>query len=297
MTCFRSSETPRASTRRKKVEDGLDNINILLTIIDNHGTLNLRKQGPSGIDHTQLCYVDATSTELADIAADGCCSWRHEGKYTWQYKRDSTSKSGFKCTRRRIRQSLKREELAPDIYRLVKVYYKNDEYSVKRYIVYLESSRQKIYNNIVVVGYIFNNEERLLLPTRPHGNAIYNTNAYTKVKPSAVTSVEHRAKAQSLSRAMESHIDAHGGREAIPPELRATFSQVQYRKRGPSQGPAESYTGTGKSEDLETFMAFAHDNPQIVRSVSAHPEPHIVMATDQQLRDLARFAKGWFIHS
>lgn len=271
-----------AKSRLVNVEDALKNESILKDIISKPGSLKISNIGPSNVDCSSIFYVNmAESSWIGDIAADGAGMWKNEGRFTWEYRLDG---DGYRCVKRRIRQRQKREDLPSDIYRLVKIYYRHKSHNVKRYIVYIETERMSVCQSIVVVGYCFEGTETRLCPDKPHGNAKNSMNSYTTVRPMAVQHVASLTQSMSLTRALENHITEQGGRAIIPSEMRPNKRQIHTQI-----GTRTKVTG---DDDLQAMMAYAADNPTIVRAVCAHPEPYIILATNQQLADMDRFCKG-----
>lgn len=273
-----------ARNRRTHVELAFSDDTLLSNIIQNHSKLDITLQCPKDIEMSQVFYVDMVDKTVGDVMRDGACSWRNGGTFSWEYqmRKDGV---GFICRSGKTRKSEQRprQTLKADMVRLVKTYFSNDIYKVKRWIAYVETPRQPICNNIVVVGYAFEDQEKKLYPP-VHGNSQSNKSS-TRVKPSIMNKVASMTQIMPVTRAIEQHIASEGGRDMIRPECRPTADQLyKLRNKARSSGI--------ETDSFQAMMEFAKDNPTIVREVKAHPEPYVIMATDQQLRDLDRFCKG-----
>lgn len=226
------------------------------------------------ISKSTVRYVDTQNKCVGDIMADGQCKWKNDGIYRWWYVKDGNT---YRCTKSKHRDG--NSQIPYDTYCLVKQYFSNSEFDVKRYCVHIQSCRHSIVNNIIAMGYLFKGEPTQLRPS-PHGNSKYNTNAYTMIKPSIIKDVMELSQTMSVTRAIEMHCSAKGGRIAMKPEERPSKSTI-YRKK----------TKVTSTEDIDTLLAFAKENSGLVRVVKAHPSPILVMATEQHSRDMNRFAQ------
>ena len=77
----------------------------------------------------------------------------------------------------------------------------------------------------------------------------------------------------SVTRAMETHIEQHGGRAAIAPENRPRIQHVY----------ADNSLTHKESNYFKLVMEFVKENPDLMRLISNQPKPVIMSATDQQL--------------
>lgn len=203
----------------------LDAYSVLTRIVDssNHIKLEIKSESPSNISRSCVNYVDMSGKCIQDITRDGTGNYKNDGKFHWSYKRMANS---FTNVRSKHRSNSNRCELAHDEYRVVKIYYKRKaDPVVNRYIMYVETARQEFYNNLVVVGYIFRGDEQLLKPMR-HGNAKKNPNSSTRIKPSAINNVKTLTQTMSVTKAIETHIEQHGGRDNIAPESRPSKHHI-----------------------------------------------------------------------
>ena len=85
----------------------------------------------------------------------------------------------------------------------------------------------------------------------------------------------------SVTQALETHIQQHGGRECIAPELCPTKQHI-YR--------LNSRNSEKTTDDFEVVLMYAKENQKLVREIGSIPEPYVILATDQQLLDLQRFS-------
>ena len=278
-SCKQSSEA--AASRRRQAEGAVSNIAVLKAIINDHDNLDIQNVGPSGIEKSHVYYVDMCGKSLLDVTIDGTGSWKNDGTFRWHYKHEGNS---FKCIREKYRRPIPRGDLTKGVYVLVKTYYKRVEENstIKRCVMHIESSRQPYVNNICAIGYIFSHET--LLHPKKHGNSTKNPNSYTRVKPVAINNVLNLTQNMTVTQAVETHISQNGVRDTILPEMRPSKQSI-YNKRTSKDGNAD---------DFEAVLEYARENPGLVRDVQALPDPYLILATEQQLRDMRRFCTGMY---
>ena len=202
------------------------------------------------------------AVQLYNLTADGLGCFRNHGTNKWVYKKKGLK---WRCTKKKFRGAVDREQLPDDSVVVVKEYYKHKDYS--------DFHR--------TIPQFDNNEHTINL--RPHGNSKRKNVGFTRKKPSLVSQVSATATKSSVTSAVERNIADHGGRANISDELRVTKAAL-YR--------LNSQPHTQQDEDFAAVMEWAAENRDVCRVIASHPEPVIVLATDQQLTDLERFTGG-----
>ena len=224
--------------------------------------------------------MDLQGGTIRDLTADGLGCFRNHGTNKWVYKKKGLK---WRCTKKKFRGAVDREQLPDDSVVVVKEYYKHKDYNdFHRTISYLQDSRAKVVDNLAIVTYRFDNNEHTI-NLRPHGNSKRKNVGFTRKKPSLVSQVSATATKSSVTSAVERNIADHGGRANISDELRGTKAAL-YR--------LNSQPHTQQDEDFAAVMEWAAENRDVCRVIASHPEPVIVLATDQQLTDLERFTGG-----
>ena len=242
-------------------------------------TRDIKYNMPSGVDKNSSLLVDLQGKTIQDLAADGLGCFSNQGTFKWIYSQED---SGYTCIRKKFKGKVDRQKLKQNHVVVVKTYYKHVDYTdFSRTISYLQSNRSDIVDNLAVITYTFNGPEHKIL-LKPHGNS-KKAIGYTKTKPSVVKEVRGNASMTSVSGAVEKHLTTHGGRSAIPDELRVSHGTL-YKMN--------SRKAEQDGQDFSAIMEWAAEHKDICRLVSSHPEPVIVLATDQQLVDLERFTSG-----
>ena len=132
------------------------------------------------------------------------------------------------------------------------------------------------------MAYLFDGDEHPI-NIIPHGNSRKQCKGYTKKKPSALSEVMLRANQTSILQAVEENIAKHGGRENIPEEYWVNNANIYRRNASTSCG--------SQLDDFALIMEWSEQN-QMCRFIASHPEPVIVLATDQQIKDMERFTCG-----
>jgi len=82
----------------------------------------------------------------------------------------------------------------------------------------------------------------------------------------------------SINRAIETHIEQHGGRAEILPPNKHQLHRTKSHASSASQS----------ADDFGVVMDFSKNNPEIVKEIGSFPEPYVILATDQQIIDLQR---------
>ena len=100
-------------------------------------------------------------------------------------------------------------------------------------------------------------------------------NSYIAVKKWVIEKVSFNALSISSREALEGHI---GSEENLP--------NSDHIKRSNSDGSRFKK----KATFLSDVVQWCQENADICRVITLHPEPVIILATNQQLRDLERFA-------
>lgn len=256
-----------------------DCIHAIKLMKDNDPCLPVSKDLPCRVQKNSALLVDMHGHTLADLAADGNGCYFNRGTFRWTYMQTN---EGYKCIKSKYRHQIPREELRPQSIVVVKTYYTHRQYSdFKRVIVYLQNQRNMIVNNIALVAYMFDGDEHDIIPN-PHGNSS-SQEGYTRKRPSIVKEVTNNSRSTTARQALEEHISSLGGRAVINNQDKPTFQQIYRFGRKPV---------ATKEGDLEEILNWAEQNKQVCRFVQAVPQPAIMLATDQQLTDLVRFATG-----
>ena len=249
----------------------------------NEGSLKVSKHFPSQVQTNSIFLVDVLGHTLADVTADGTGCYKNDGTFRWHY--EQTEEKTYRCIRHKYRRALPRDQLDKNTLVVVKTYYQHKQHpDFKRIVTYVEDHRNPIVNNLVIVAYMFDGKEHPVVP-KPHGNS-KGAAGYTKVKPTIVKELSHVSQRCSVPQALESHIKSKGGRTKISPECKPTPYQV-YREKVCRETHSQS------TDDFQYIMDWAQQHPTVCRYVASHPEPIIVLATEQQLTDLKRFTTGW----
>ena len=256
------------------VKEKMDTVNIL-KLIRSEAT-SITAELPSKVCKNSVFFIDKQDYDIKDITADGNGVFKDQGSFRWNYN------MAYDQVRGKYRKKMESKHLEKDVYVVTKTYFVHKTYpDFHRILAYVSNYRFQYLNNLVVVGYYFDGQEHDIT-IAPHGNAKNNL-GYTKKKPSVVRQIKRSADCLSKAEALENHINSHGGRGQIPLELNPPIHQIQ-RVLQPVSRP--------KEDDLAVLMSWAQQNRSICREISAHPEPYVVIATDQQLTDIQRFATG-----
>ena len=234
---------------------------------------------PSKVCKTSLHFIKIDNLSLTDVLSDGMGSWRNLGGTRVNYRHETDGL--FKVTQKSYKQPIERCDLSKDTLVLVKKYFRHSQHDdVRKFVVYVEDFYYPFVNNVVVVGYSFNNKEFQIIP-KSHDNSKNENTCYTRKRPTEVKQVLEQSRVHGVGKALERHIEGHGGRASISAEDRPTKQQI-YR----------SNSKTMEVDDFALIMEWAEENKAICRLVEAHPQPLLVLATDHQLGDLRRFATG-----
>lgn len=252
----------------------------VIKVIKDRKVIPISYDFPSRVQTNSIYLVDMTGRTIKDLAADGNGCYLNMGTYRWTYK-PASNKSEYVCIRSKYRGQISRKELDSDHLVVVKTYYKHSQYAdFKRTIAYIEDQRNPLVNNSAIIAYVFDGIEHAIDP-KPHGNSKGNV-GYTRKKPTVLKEVAQKAKITNVREALEKHIMDNGGRAEIDEEVKPSPHQLYRFGRVPPK----------KDCDFQSVMDWAQDNPDCCRYIAAHPEPVVVLATDQQIADLKRFATG-----
>ena len=233
----------------------------------------MTKIQPSGVDYDAMFVVHCNDATLADIASDGDGVFKNAGTYYWLY-----DKSG-RCVRKKHRDGV--QPTKPGFMLVAKTYYRHQfTPSLKKTIVHVQDIYSRLLNNLAMVIYRFDGKPVPVL-LKPHGLA-KTSRTYTRVKPSLVKSL---GSTPLPRKALANHIVEHGGVGAIPKELHPRPNRVV-------RGASHPKSTSTQPVDWDYLLELCNNPDTVVRSLSQHPEPTILLATEQQLKDLLRFSCG-----
>lgn len=259
------------------IRQQMGQINVLKVLRDQDHQLPITKSMPSQVNENCLILLDMNGKELEDVEADGNGQYKNDGTYHWNFD------DHYKKLRPKYRGMVNAESLSKTTYVVTKKYFIHKTYhDFKRLICYVSNSRSLFCNNLVLIAYIFDNEAHPIT-LLPHGNSRSQV-GYTKRKRSIVKAVATEAQNTSIGEALERHVIQNGGRANIAPEINPPANQLsKFNNRKPV---------SLEENEFGVMMQWARANNLICRSINAHPEPFIVIATDQNFVDLRRFAVG-----
>lgn len=230
---------------------------------------------PSRVSSNRVYFVNCHDYSLDDIVKDGNGVYKNFGRWTWLFKEGETTTKQRWMPHQKLRKGQQM---------VVKRYFRHVKYpDFRREIIYVSNHRHEFVNNAVIVIYYFNGKEHDIIPG-PHGNSKGNSTGYTAVKKSVIKRVAALAKKTSTREAIEHNISSQGGRAQIQMENMPNQQQV---KRACNDVTTRHQKATSSFSDI---MEWCCSNKNICRMVQLHPEPVVVLATDQQLVDLERFS-------
>ena len=230
------------------------------------------KAQPSTVDFDSMFIVNCEGT-LTDISCDGNGVFKNAGTFYWVYDQHG------RCIREKHRDG--RQPTKPNHFLVAKTYYQHRwTPSFRKSIVHIENVYSRLINNLVMLIYRFDGRPTPV-KLQPHGHS--KTNAlYTRVKPSVIRSLG----ATPLPRkALAEHITEHGGIGGIAKELHPRPNRVVRNASHPKSTATQVV-------DWDYLLELCNDPDTVVRSVSQHPEPTVLLATQQHLKDLVRFSCG-----
>lgn len=223
---------------------------------------------PSRVQKNSVCFVDMSDSKYEDVIRDGNGKYHNSGRWAWVL--DSNNKLGKK------QQIFDRKTLKHDQKMVVKTYYTHAKYrDFKRETIYISSKHVEYVNSAMIVIYHFSGEEHEIIPN-PHGNS-HKSHGFTAVKKSIIRNIKEKTMHMSNREALETHIREQGGRANIAIE------------KLPNEHHLKSASSKRKASFFSDVVQWTEDNPHICRLVTLHPEPVIVLATEQHPKDLECF--------
>ena len=234
----------------------------------------LTKEAPSRVTKNKVLFIDARFQSLDDIKKDGNGKYNNKGRFAWTYRPNG------EVSQDRLTDHKK---LGSHSFMLVKTYFQHKQYKdFRRELIYISDKQNEFVNNVIIVVYYFTGKEHDIVP-EPHANS-KTKHGYTAVKKSVIAQVSLNAKQTSTREAIEQHIQSQGGRAKILMENLPTPDQVQ-RALGKDKVRKQSSPAL-----LADVLEWCTNNKSICLAVHIHPEPIIILATEQHLIDIERFA-------
>lgn len=248
-----------------------------------------------GVQRNPSFLIDVTSVKLTDLPCDDNGSYKGSGTHTWTYRIQNCNG--------RLQKSLvakKRQDLGNDtsaVY-LIRKYRTNMScYSFKQIISYAEDATGNIVNNIALVQYNFQGEEKSF-DIGCHGNkkkdtnvAFLPTNRTTKEDIKKITR-ESKPKKAMAKLSKENDLLTTNASASTVRDMTQLYNmrrQEKEKKERQREGIPGAKVRKDKLYSVMLMAAEESGDEKFSRGITAWPEPMCVLGYDYQFKDIARF--------
>lgn len=249
---------------------------------------------PLKVKKNRSFLVDLRCITLEDLRADGNPPY---DKYDGFRKKAITVTKNEDEDREFSVVSSKSEKITKDDqYILNRIYHTKtfeDGNHFHRRIMYISDKREDIVNNVALVHYCFEGEERHDFDLEPHGNTKYGAKGFTRTQPSTLAALKEKCKILGPREAVRQTKSSCGGGvtqvESSAQMPRGT-RQAKYVRKIATSTSTQQFTGVNDDEVSAVLLRMKEEEISFIRDVSIGKEGlSIVLASDVQLAELEKF--------
>ena len=248
---------------------------------------------PMGIQRNASFLIDVTSVKLTNLPCDDNGSYKGSGTHNWTYRIQNCNG--------RLQKSLvakKRQDLGNDtsVVFLIRKYRTNMSCnSFKQIISYAEDATGNIVNNIALVQYNFQGDEKSF-QIRCHGN---KKNTSVPFPPTNQTTKERIKKFARESKPKKAMVKLSKENDLLTTNASAStvrdMTQLynmrwqEKEKERQREGIPDAKVRKDKLYSVMLMAAEESGDEKFTRGIAAWPEPVCVLGYDYQFKDIARF--------
>lgn len=274
--------------------DNLSFDKVLDLLTEDHKLSELCRVQPMGVQRNSSFLIDLTSVKLTDLPCDDNGSYKGSGTHTWTYRIED-------CNGRRQKSLVakKRQDLRNDtsIVYLIRKYRTNMSCnSFKQIISYAEDAKGNVINNIALVQYNFQGDEKSF-EVGCHGNKkkdtsvpFLPTNQTTKEQIKKFTR-ENKPKKAMAKLSKENDLLTANASASTVRDMTQIYNMRRQEKEKERQreGVPDEKVRKDKLYSVMLMAAQESGDEKFTRGIAAWPEPICVLGCDYQFKDIARF--------
>ena len=247
-----------------------------------------------GVQRNISFLIDTTSVKLTDLPCDDNGSYKGSGTHTWTYRIQNCNG--------RLQKSLvakKRQDLGNDtsVVCLIRKYRTNLSCnSFKQIISHAEDATGNIVNNIALVQYNFQGDEKSF-EIECHSNKkkdtsvpFLPTNQTTKEQIKKCTR-ENKPKRAMAKLSKENDLLTTNADASTVRDMTQLYNMWRQEKENERQreGIPDAKVRKDKLYSVMLMAAQESEHEKFTRGIAAWPEPMCVLGYDYQFKDIARF--------
>jgi hypothetical protein len=247
-----------------------------------------------GVQRNISFLIDTTSVKLTDLPCDDNGSYKGSGTHTWTYRIQNCNG--------RLQKSLvakKRQDLGNDtsVVYLIRKYRTNLSCnSFKQIISHAEDATGNIVNNIALVQYNFQGDEKSF-EIECHGNKKKDTNVpFLPTNQTTKEQIKKCTRENKQKRAMaklskENDLLTTNASASTVRDMTQLYNMRRQEKENERQreGIPDAKVRKDKLYSVMLMAALESEHEKFTRGIAAWPEPMCVLGYDYQFKDIARF--------